>query len=107
LAYVVQHRLEGNHEPLKERTIGAKLFSVRAGYSTGDDPVVRVQAGEVRRRLEQYHHAGLNQSPVRIELPVGSYAPEFRWVPVVPQHADVTPAEPPPSEQRRSGLHGL
>jgi hypothetical protein len=98
LAYVVQHKLEGNHEPLKERTIGAKLFQRPAGYSTGDDPVVRVQAGEVRRRLEQYHHAGLNQSPVRIELPVGSYAPEFRWVPVVPQHADVTPAEPPPSE---------
>jgi hypothetical protein len=79
LSYVVQHTLEGSHEPLKERTIGAKLFQRPAGYSTGDDPVVRVQAGEVRRRLEQYHHAALSQSPVRIELPVGSYAPEFRW----------------------------
>ena len=84
LAYVVQHTLEGNHEPLKERTIGAKLFQRPAGYSTGDDPVVRVQAGEVRRRLEQYHHAALNHSPVRIELPVGSYAPEFRWAPTAP-----------------------
>ena len=81
LSYVVQHTLEGSHEPLKERTIGAKLFQRPAGYSTGDDPVVRVQAGEVRRRLEQYHHATLSQSPVRIELPVGSYAPEFRWAP--------------------------
>ena len=81
LSYVVQHTLEGNQEPLKERTIGAKLFQRPAGYSTGDDPVVRVQAGEVRRRLEQYHHAALSQSAVRIELPVGSYAPEFRWVP--------------------------
>jgi hypothetical protein len=98
LAYVVQHTLEGNHEPLKERTIGAKLFQRPAGYSTGEDPVVRVQAGEVRRRLEQYHHAGLNQSPVRIELPVGSYAPEFRWVPVALQHTEPTRAEPPPSE---------
>jgi hypothetical protein len=88
LAYVVQHTLEGHHEPLKERTIGAKLFQRPAGYSTGDDPVVRVQAGEVRRRLEQYHHAALSQSPVRIELPVGSYAPEFRWVPSAPDHAD-------------------
>src|SRR5271156_7204159 len=94
LSYVVQHTLEGSHEPLKERTIGAKLFQRPAGYSTGDDPVVRVQAGEVRRRLEQYHHAGLNQSPVRIELPVGSYAPEFRWVPVALQHTEPMRAEP-------------
>jgi hypothetical protein len=94
LTYVVHHRLEGNHEPLKERTIGAKLFQRPAGYSTGDDPVVRVQAGEVRRRLEQYHHAGLNRSPVRIELPVGSYAPEFRWVPVALQHTEPPLGEP-------------
>jgi hypothetical protein len=97
LSYVVQHTLDGSHEPLKERTIGAKLFQRPAGYSTGDDPVVRVQAGEVRRRLEQYHHAALSQSPVRIELPVGSYAPEFRWAApqLLDEHAQVEriPAE--------------
>ena len=98
LSYVVQHTLEGNHEPLKERTIGAKLFQRPVGYATGDDPVVRVQAGEVRRRLEQYHHAGLTQSPVRIELPVGSYAPEFRWAPITPQHEEPAQAEPSQAE---------
>ena len=98
LSYVVQHTLDGSHEPLKERTIGAKLFQRPAGYSTGDDPVVRVQAGEVRRRLEQYHHAAVNHSPVRIELPVGSYAPEFRWVPPAPDHAEPARAEPAPRE---------
>jgi hypothetical protein len=94
LSYVVQHTLDGNQEPLKERTIGAKLFQRPVGYATGDDPVVRVQAGEVRRRLEQYHHAGPNDSPVRIELPVGSYAPEFRWAP--------HPSEPAPLETART-----
>jgi hypothetical protein len=93
LSYVVQHTLDGNHEPLKERTIGAKLFQRPAGYSTGEDPVVRVQAGEVRRRLEQYHHAALSQSPVRIELPVGSYAPEFRWVPTTPALVEAAATE--------------
>jgi hypothetical protein len=94
LSYVVQHKLEESHEPLKERTIGAKLFQRPVGYSTGDDPVVRVQAGEVRRRLEQYHHAGLSRSPVRIELPVGSYAPEFRWATPQPDE----PAKPEPMQ---------
>ena len=103
LAYVVQHTLEGNHEPLKERTIGAKLFQRPAGYSTGDDPVVRVQAGEVRRRLEQYHHAAVSQSPVRIELPVGSYAPEFRWAPTAPKHEEPAQAEPSEAEPAKLG----
>jgi hypothetical protein len=107
LSYVVQHTLDGSHEPLKERTIGAKLFQRPAGYSTGDDPVVRVQAGEVRRRLEQYHHAALSQSPVRIELPVGSYAPEFRWAaPLLdePAQAERVPAERIEPEPAKGGL---
>jgi hypothetical protein len=79
LNYVVQYRLDGHLEPLKERTIGSDLFNRPAGYATGDDSVVRVQAGEVRRRLEQYYQAPPSESRVRIELPLGSYAPEFRW----------------------------
>jgi hypothetical protein len=79
LSYVVEHKLEGRDEFLKERTIGTEIFQRKAGYATGDDPVVRVQAGEVRRRLEQYHHTRPSASPVRIELPLGSYSPEFHW----------------------------
>ena len=85
LSYVVHHRLEGNHERLKERTIGVDLFQRPVGYATGDDPVVRVQAGEVRRRLDQYYQAAPNNSPVRIELHVGTYTPEFKWAPQVPE----------------------
>ena len=106
LSYVVQHTLDCNHEPLKERTIGAKLFQRPAGYSTGEDPVVRVQAGEVRRRLEQYHHAGLSQSPVRIELPVGSYAPEFRWAPTAPALVEPAAAEPQKGPLRDEAIEG-
>jgi hypothetical protein len=79
LEYVVQHQLDGHHEQLKERTIGTEVFHRPAGYATGDDPVVRVQAGEVRRRLEHHYQANSSDSPVRIELPVGSYAPVFQW----------------------------
>jgi len=79
LSYVVRHRLDGNHDRLKERSIGVDLFHRPASYATGDDPVVRVQAGELRRRLDQYYHGSTNHSAVRIELHVGSYAPEFRW----------------------------
>jgi hypothetical protein len=80
LTYVVQHQLAGNQEPLKERIIGTVLFKRPANYATGDDSVVRVQAGEVRRRLEQYYQAHPPDSHVHIELPLGSYTPAFRWI---------------------------
>jgi hypothetical protein len=79
LQYVVQNKLEGHIELLKERTIGTDVFERPADYSTGDDPVVRVQAGEVRRRLEQYYQSTPGGGPGLIGLPVGSYAPTFRW----------------------------
>lgn len=89
LDYVVRHRLDGQTEQLKERTIGTEVFQRPAGYATGDDPVVRVQAGEVRRRLEQYYQAATEDSKIRIELPVGSYSPVFQWDPA-PVHAEIT-----------------
>jgi hypothetical protein len=78
LRYVVEHALD-NSEPLKERTIGVEVFERRSDYATGDDPVVRVQAGEVRRRLDQYYRAVATVPAVRIEIPVGSYVPQFHW----------------------------
>src|SRR5215831_8602563 len=80
LSYVVLNKLEGHTEQLKERTIGTEVFHRPPGYATGDDPVVRVQAGEVRRRLEQYYQ-GSPHPDLRIELPVGSYSPIFHWEP--------------------------
>src|SRR5215469_4607647 len=77
LQYVVHHQLEEVPEPLKERTIGTEVFHRPPGYATGEDPVVRVQAGEVRRRLDLCYKSEPNSSQVRIELPLGSYSPVF------------------------------
>jgi hypothetical protein len=77
LRYVVERKLEGQQEKLKERTIGIEIFQRPPGYATGEDPVVRVQAGEVRRRLEQYYQEMPQAWQMRIELPVGSYSPVF------------------------------
>jgi hypothetical protein len=102
LSYVVQHRLEGNQERLKERTIGVDLFQRPAGYATGDDPVVRVQAGEVRRRLDQYYQTAPNNSPVRIELHVGTYTPEFKWALAAPHLGDSSAFRPGSEVQETS-----
>ena len=38
LEYVVQQKLEGHPDLLKERTIGTEVFHRPPGYATGDDP---------------------------------------------------------------------
>jgi hypothetical protein len=102
LQYVVQHKLEGHSEQLKERTIGTEVFLRPAGYATGDDPVVRVQAGEVRRRLEQYYQAApTTDSHVRIELPVGSYSPVFHVRSAAPEDAPPVRSSSPESPPRK------
>lgn len=96
LEYVVHRKLEGNRDQLKERTIGAALFNRLPDYATGDDPIVRVQAGEVRRRLEQFYQEEIHHSPVRIELPLGSYAPRFHWSSSPTSATDTAPDQMPP-----------
>jgi hypothetical protein len=77
LQYVVDAALDNRIGDLKERTLGVEVFGRDPGYDTNADPVVRVSAGEVRKRIAQYHQENGNSSRVQIELPLGSYAPEF------------------------------
>src|ERR1035441_9257213 len=79
LSYVVEHGLHGREELLKERSIGINLFHRNPAYITSDDPIVRVKAAEVRRRLAQFYAEEKEAPEVRIEIPVGSYIPKFHW----------------------------
>ena len=80
LRYVVEHTLTGRASMLKERTIGIDVFGRSTSYEPSDDATVRVKAGEVRKRLGLYYAGQGAPNPVRIELPAGTYVPEFRMV---------------------------
>jgi len=80
LEYVVTTTLEGKDDSLKESVLAAKVFSRSFDYDSANDSVVRVAAGEVRKRLAQYFNEHPDAS-VRIDLPIGSYTPEFRFPP--------------------------
>ncbi len=92
LSYVVEQVLAGHQEDLKERSIGVNLFHRAPTYDTGEDPIVRVKAGEVRRRLAEYYAAEEQATELQIELPVGSYVPRFRWKSQPVLSAPVVPA---------------
>ncbi len=81
LRYVVETTLHGDAQNLKERTIGIEAFGRSHDYEPSDDASVRVKAGEVRRRLERYYATEGHADRLRLELPAGSYVPEFHCAP--------------------------
>jgi len=89
LKYVVGAALEGHAGDLKERTLGVEVFGRDPDYDTNADPVVRFSASEVRKRIAQYYHENGSGSGLQIDLPLGSYVPEF--IPRLP----VPSANPP------------
>jgi len=89
LRYVVEHALHGQTGELKERTLGVEVFAREPDYDTNLDPVVRTTAGEIRKRIAQYYHEPGHENEIRIDLPPGSYIPEFRVPSVEPVPAPV------------------
>ncbi len=78
LAHVVEQTLRGNMAELKERIIGIDIFGLSRSFDPNVQPVVRVTAGEVRKRLSHYYHDSAHDGEWAIELPLGSYVPTFR-----------------------------
>ena len=93
LRFIVERKLDGRIEQLKERTLGVEVFGRRADYDTNQDPIVRVSAAEIRKRIAQYYHEPGHESELRIELPLGSYVPVFHPAAAAPPAA-VRPGRP-------------
>ncbi len=77
LRFVVERTLAGDAENLKERTLGIEIFGRDPDYDTASDPIVRVTATELRKRVAQYYQEPAHENELRITLPPGSYIPEF------------------------------
>lgn len=79
LQYIVEETIAGRDAGLKERTIGQEIFQRKPDYDTSSDPIVRVTAAEVRKRIGQYYGELGSESALRISLPSGSYVPHFEF----------------------------
>jgi TolB-like protein len=77
LRYVVEEVLAGRAAYLKQAAIAVEVFGRNPDFDAVIDPIVRVQAGRLRRSLERYYLLCDDTSSLRIELPKGSYAPVF------------------------------
>jgi hypothetical protein len=79
LRFAVARVLAGQTDQLKERILGIEIFERPPDYDTNTDPIVRVTAAEIRKRIEQYYQDPKHSQEIRLFLPSGSYAPQFYW----------------------------
>ena len=74
LRYLVDATLAGDAERLKGYAIGVDVFERGTGFDPAADPIVRVQAGRLRKLLDSYYRTDGAQDPIRIAIPKGGYA---------------------------------
>lgn len=77
LEFVAEQTFRGNRDKLNEYLIGAEVYDRGPGFDQQKDPIVRVQAHEIRRQLKKYYEEEGQDNLIRIELPPGRYVPVF------------------------------
>ena len=94
LSYLIDRALNPESSaPPPEHEIGVAVFGRdRTSYYTGDDPIVRVQAGRLRQRLVAYYADEGSADQLRITIPLGCYQPRMVWMAAAaPQQASARP----------------
>ncbi|HEX8187756.1 MAG TPA: hypothetical protein VF586_05360, partial [Pyrinomonadaceae bacterium] len=77
LRFVVEKTLDDQGAQLKEYTIATEVFGRNSDYDPRIDSVVRVQAGRLRTKLQEYYTTEGKGDSVVIDLPKGHYYPVF------------------------------
>ena len=78
LTFVVEESLAGRGEAITQATLATRVFGRRDDFDPVLDPIVRIQAGRLRRSLERFYLLSGKGNPLRIELPKGGYVALFR-----------------------------
>lgn len=77
LEFVSEQEFQGNGEKLNEYLIGVEVYGRGPAFDSAKDPIVRVQAHEIRRLLKKYYEEGGKDSLIHVDLPPGAYVPAF------------------------------
>ena len=77
LGYIFEKTISGKTRDMKERSIGIEVFDRTPDYDLANDAIVRVAAGDIRKRLAQYYADEAHRDELHVVLPSGSYIPVF------------------------------
>jgi adenylate cyclase len=120
LSYVVDETLSGRGSRIKAYNIALAAFDRANDFDPLADPIVRIEAGRLRRSLEHYYLTSGRTDAIRIDIPKGSYVAAFSRIgsyhatsadqmdQAAPDEPDVSPEPaPPPPTPRAAGAEIL
>jgi TolB-like protein len=81
LRYIVEETFRGRGDRLKGYSIALAVFDRDSSFDPQLDPVVRIEAGRLRRSLERYYLTEGSRSSIKISVPKGRYVPVFEHRP--------------------------
>lgn len=90
LTYICSKYFAGASEQIKEYNIAVDALGRPDDFDQKRDSIVRVEAHRLRKRLREYYETDGAGHEVRIEIPAGQYAPQFRF-------REAPPLEPAPA----------
>jgi hypothetical protein len=97
ITFVVEATLAGKSDRIKAYTIAVEALDRGGDFDPQSDPIVRVEAGRLRRALARYYGGAGRDDALVIDLPRGTYVPVFRRAgtqtiaPTAPPGVDVSP----------------
>ena len=92
LLYVGRQSLKEGCPEINEQEIGAKVFGRSPSYDRSQDNIVRVNATELRKRIQSYFSSEGADEPLILEIPRGGYKPIFhRRLPETPDRPVLVP----------------
>jgi adenylate cyclase len=77
LRFAVEETVAGRQDQIKQYSIGTEALGRRSDFDPTGDPIVRVEAGRVRRALAYYYQHQGRRDAIRILIPKGAYVPVF------------------------------
>jgi hypothetical protein len=110
LLYVGRRSLKEGCDQIPEQEIGSEVFGRPASYDTNADNIVRVNATDLRKRVEDYFATDGSLETLVLEIPRGSYKPVFRQRTIGPKiveaAAGVLPIPQMPDASLRPAKNG-
>jgi adenylate cyclase len=76
-SYLVEESLQGRGNRIKAFTIAQEVFGRDEKFDQQRDTIVRVEAGRLRRRLEEFYTYTGQSHTVRISIPKGGLPRSF------------------------------
>ena len=77
LRFTVNSWLAGEGDQIKEYSIGREVFDRDGNYDPRTDPIVRVEARRLRKKLDEYYAGVGRDEPLKLYYPKGCYVPNL------------------------------